>query len=147
MKTLIILLVLLTSCAALEPNCESRGVMTEGNTGYMGPVLKVHKPFFHKPMIQACFEPIFKKYPAIPRNDYLYPIGGCVVPVDGGVELWVGGTPSFKCVEDHERCHAKYGTKHTERYRVFATLYPADFCHDKPQQNYYPVYRPVLWSN
>lgn len=87
-----------------ETDCKSYGVLEKGNTGYMGEVLEVNRGTLGR-VLKECL-----------GGDSEQWVGGCTKPVEGGVVIWVEFTDISGCIEIHERCHAKFGKKHTIEY-------------------------------
>ena len=90
----------------IATDCESYGVVESGES--MGQVNLV-EPLYRDQLNQACADVDFE------NAAHGTEISGCTVPQDNGsieVYYWVGD----RCALNHELCHAKHGSGHTDRY-------------------------------
>ncbi len=90
----------------IATDCESYGVLESGNS--MGQINQV-EPLYRDQLEETCAGVDF---PAAAEGTK---VSGCAIPKDDGsvdVYYWAGD----RCALNHELCHAKHGSGHTERY-------------------------------
>ncbi len=90
----------------IASDCESYGVLE--NETPMGTINRV-EPLYREQLDQACAGVDFS------NAAHGTKVSGCAIPhADGGVDVfyWVGD----RCAMNHELCHAKHGSGHTDRY-------------------------------